>query len=400
VKWAKKEADRGRTSAKEAEMTRAQEDGYIPGLAGVPVTRSEISDIDGHRGILKLRGYAIEDLAEKSSYEETAYLVLKGELPNQQQLDQFKQELASQRAVEPAIIEMMRAYPKDAHPMSALQTSIASLALFHPRTVDDDDLNDEACCRLIAQTPTLVAAFHNLRQGKEPIPPRPDLSCSANFLYMLHGEAPPPLVERTFDVCLILHVEHTVNASTFTAMVTSSTLADPYGTIAAAVASLGGPLHGGANERVLKMLDEIGSVEKVETVIADKIARKEVIYGMGHREYKTMDPRARILNNLVGELFQEFGPTPYYDIAAAVEKVATARLGERGIWPNVDFYSGIVYDRMGIPIDLFTPVFAVSRIAGWVAHWREQLANNKLFRPTQIYEGYGDRAYAPIEARE
>ncbi|MDI6857352.1 MAG: citrate synthase [Dehalococcoidia bacterium] len=380
-------------------MVKASEDGYVPGLAGVPVTKSEISDIDGHRGILKLRGYAIEELAEKSTYEETAYLVLKGELPSRQELDQFKSELAAHRAVEPGIIEMMKAYPKNAHPMSALQTSIASMALFYPRTVDDEEVNHQACCRLIAQVPTLVAAFHNIRQGKEPVAPREDLSCSANFLYMLHGEAPPPLVERTFDVCLILHVEHTVNASTFTAMVTSSTLADPYGTIAAAVASLGGPLHGGANERVLQMLEEIGSVERVEAVINEKIARKEVIYGMGHREYKTMDPRARILKSLVKPLFEEFGPTPLYDIAVEVEKVATARLGERGIWPNVDFYSGIVYDRMGIPIDLFTPVFAVSRIAGWVAHWREQIANNRLFRPTQIYQGHGDRAYVPLELR-
>jgi citrate synthase len=380
-------------------MARAMEHDFIPGLAGVPVTRSAISDLDGHRGILKLRGYAIEELAEKSTYEEAAYLVLKGELPNKRQLERFEAELAACRAVEPAILDIMKLYPKAAHPMSALQTGVAAMGLFYPRRVDDEELNHEACCRLVAQLPTLVAAFHNIRQEKEPVAPRPELTHAANFLYMLNGEAPEPLVERTFDVSLILHIEHTVNASTFTAMVTSSTLADPYGTVAAAIASLGGPLHGGANERVLQMLSEIRSPENAEAAIDRKIAEKEVIFGMGHREYKTMDPRAPILKSLIGPLMERFGPTPLYDIAVEVERVAVNRLGERGIWPNVDYYSGIVYDRMGIPTDLFTPVFAVSRIAGWMAHWSEQLAHNRLFRPSQIYEGHDRREYVPIDLR-
>jgi citrate synthase len=380
-------------------MARATEHDFIPGLAGVPVTRSAISDIDGQQGILKLRGYAIEELAANSTYEETAYLVLKGELPNPRQLERFEAELAGHRAVEPPILDILKLCPRTAHPMAALQTGVAGMGLFYPRRVDDEELNDDACCRLVAQFPTLVAAFHNIRQGKKPVPPRPDLGHAANFLYMLTGEVPEPLAERTFDVALILHIEHTINASTFTAMVTSSTLADPYGTIAAAVASLGGPLHGGANERVLRMLKEIGSPENAQAEIDRRIAEKEVIFGMGHREYKTMDPRAPILKSLIQPLIERFGSTPLYDVAVEVERVAVDRLGGRGIWPNVDFYSGIVYDRMGIPTDLFTPVFAVSRIAGWMAHWSEQLAHNRLFRPTQIYEGHDGRPYVPIEQR-
>jgi citrate synthase len=380
-------------------MTTKIEHEFIPGLAGVPVIKSKISDIDGHRGILKLRGYTIQDLAEHSTFEETAYLVLKGELPTRKQLEAFKNELAAHRIVEPTILDLIKLFPKTAHPMSALQTGVAAMGLFHPRNTDDDEMNHQATVRLIAQVPTILAAFQNVRQGKDPIPPLDDLSHSANFLYMINGELPDPLVEKIFDVCLILHIEHTVNASTFTSMVACSTLADPYSTVAAAIASLSGPLHGGANERVLRMLQEIGSVENARAAMEEKIARKQVIFGLGHREYKTMDPRATILKGLCTPLFEKFGCTPLYDIAVEVEKVAIDMLGPRGIWPNVDFYSGIVYDMMGIPVDLFTPVFAVSRVAGWVAHWAEQLSDNKIFRPTQIYEGADTRPYVPLGAR-
>jgi len=379
--------------------TRIEQYEYIPGLAGVPVTKSRISDIDGQRGILKLRGYTIQDLATHSTYEETAYLTLKGELPSARQLDAFKSELAEHRAVEPTILDVVKLFPKTAHPMSALQTGVAAMGLFYPRTTDDPEINHQATVRLIAQVPTILAAFQNVRHGRDPIPPLDDLSHSANFLYMINGELPDPLVEKIFDVCLILHIEHTVNASTFTSMVACSTLADPYSTVAAAIASLSGPLHGGANERVLRMLQEIGSVDNARRAIEDKIADKEVIFGMGHREYKTMDPRATILKGLCAPLFDKFGCTPLYDIAVEVEKVAAEHLGGRGIWPNVDFYSGIVYDLMGIPVDLFTPVFAVSRVAGWVAHWAEQLSDNRIFRPTQIYEGHDSRPYVSITSR-
>ena len=373
--------------------------GYVPGLAGVVATKSQISDIDGQRGILKYRGYAIQELAEKSNFEETAYLVIEGELPTKQQLDKFSNELKRSRNIEPAILDMIKLFPKDGHPMSALQCAVAAMGMFYPRTVDDDQVNYEAGIRLIAQVPTIIAAFQRLRTGKKVVAPRDDLNHAANFLYMMNGEVPDELAARVFDVALVLHVEHTTNASTFTAMVTGSTLADPYTTMAAAIGSLSGPLHGGANERVLGMLNEIGSVDKVKAAIEDRIAKKVRIPGMGHREYKTMDPRATLLKGLNERLFEKLGRSPLYDIALEVEKVVAGKLGKQGIWPNVDFYSGIAYEEMGIPVDLFTPLFALPRMAGWVAHWREQLIDNTIFRPTQIYTGSDDRSYAPIERR-
>lgn len=372
---------------------------YVPGLAGVIATKSQISDIDGQRGILKYRGYAIQELAEKSTFEETAYLTIEGDLPTKQQLDKFSNELKAARNIEPAILDMIKLFPKSGHPMSALQCAVAAMGMFYPRPVEDDQINYEAGIRLVAQMPTMIAAFHRLREGKTVVAPKDDLNHAANFLYMMNGEAPDDLAAKVFDVCLILHVEHTINASTFTAMVTSSSLADPYSTMASAIGSLSGRLHGGANERVLAMLNEIGSADKAKAAIEDKIAKKDLIMGMGHREYKTMDPRATILKGLNERLFEKLGRSPLFDVALEVEKVVIDKLGERGIWPNVDFYSGIAYDKMGIPIDLFTPVFAISRVAGWVAHWREQLIGNRIFRPTQIYTGSGDRSYAPIEKR-
>ncbi len=377
-------------------MTTAE---YVPGLAGVIATKSGISDIDGQRGILKYRGYAIQELAEKSTFEETAYLTIEGDLPTKRQLDEFTKELKRNRNIEPAILDMIKLFPKSGHPMSALQCGVAAMGMFYPRPVDDAQVNYEAGIRLVAQLPTIIASFHRLRQGKSVVAPRDDLDHASNFLYMLNGEVPDELAAKVFDVCLILHVEHTINASTFTAMVTSSSLADPYSTMAAAIGSLSGRLHGGANERVLAMLREIGSVDKAKAAIEKKIANKELIMGMGHREYKTMDPRATILKGLNEKVFEKLGRSPLYDIALQVEGVVIEKLGERGIWPNVDFYSGIVYDKMGIPVDLFTPVFAVSRVAGWVAHWREQLVDNRIFRPTQIYVGSGDRTYEPMEKR-
>ncbi len=372
---------------------------YVPGLAGIIATKSQISDIDGQRGILKYRGYAIQELAEKSNFEETAYLTIEGELPTKQQLDKFSNELKRARNIEPAILDMIKLFPKTGHPMSALQSAVAAMGMFYPRPVEDDQVNYEAGIRLIAQLPTMIAAFHRLRQGKSVVAPKDDLGHAANFLYMMNGEVPDDLAAKVFDVCLVLHVEHTINASTFTAMVTSSSLADPYSTMAAAIGSLSGRLHGGANERVLQMLNEIGSPDKAKAVIEDKIAKKDLIMGMGHREYKTMDPRATILKGLNEKLFEKLGRSPLFDIALEVEGIVIEKLGERGIWPNVDFYSGIAYDKMGIPVDLFTPVFAISRVAGWVAHWREQLVGNRIFRPTQIYTGSADRSYVPIEKR-
>jgi len=371
----------------------------VPGLAGVPATKSAISSLDGQQGILRYRGYAIQELAEKSNFTETAWLVIEGNLPTKAEFEKFDYDLRHRRRVSFRIRDILMSLPATGHPMEALQAGVAALGMFYPKNIRDPQLNYESGVRLIAKLATIVAANHRIRNGDDPVMPRDDLDHAANFLYMLTGKEPDPLVAKIFDVCLILHAEHTINASTFSAMVTASTLADPYTVISSAIGTLSGPLHGGANERVLEMLKEIGCVESVRPYIEEKIRKKEVIMGMGHREYKTMDPRATILKGLCKQLFGEFGSTPLYDIAEEVEKVMAEAVGAKGIWPNVDFYSGILYDKMGIPTDLFTPVFAVARVAGWVAHWREQIADNRILRPTQIYVGEPDRRYVSIEQR-
>jgi citrate synthase len=245
----------------------------------------------------------------------------------------------------------------------------------------------------------MVAAFQLMREGNDPVKPRDDLGYAANFLYMLNEKEPDPLAAKIFDICLILHVEHTMNASTFSARVTASTLTDPYAVVASAVGTLGGPLHGGANEEVIQMLEEIGSVENVVPYVDNLLQRKAKIMGFGHRVYKVKDPRATILQGLAEQLFEKFGYDEYYEIAVEMERVVSEKLGDRGIYPNVDFYSGLVYRKMGIPTDLFTPVFAIARVAGWLAHWKEQLIENRIFRPTQIYNGLHEIAYTPIDQR-
>ncbi len=372
---------------------------YVPGLAGVPAAKSSISDIDGKRGILKYRGYAIQELAKKSNFTETAWLVIEGNLPTNDEYVQFDADLRHRRNITFRIRDILMSLPATGHPMEALQAGVAAFGMFYPKDIHDPELNYQSGVRLIAKLPTIVAANHRIRNGDDPIIPRDDLEHGANFLYMLSGEEPDPNIAKIFDVCLVLHAEHTINASTFNAMVTASTLADPYTVISSAIGALSGPLHGGANERVLEMLKEIGSVENARPYIEKKIRNKEVIMGMGHREYKTMDPRATILKGLCKKLFGKFGSTPLYDIAEEVERVMAEAVGPKGVWPNVDFYSGILYDKMGIPTDLFTPVFAVARVAGWVAHWREQIADNRILRPTQIYVGESDRKYLPMEQR-
>jgi citrate synthase len=245
----------------------------------------------------------------------------------------------------------------------------------------------------------MVAAFQMMRNGNDPIQPRDDLDYSANFLYMLTEREPDELAARVFDICLILHAEHTINASTFSARVTASTLTDPYAVVASAVGTLAGPLHGGANEEVIEMLEEIGSVENVRAYVEKCVAGKSKIMGFGHRVYKVKDPRATILQQLVEQLFAKFGSDKYYDIALELEKVVAEKLGHKGIYANVDFYSGLVYRKLGIPTDLFTPIFAIARVAGWVAHWKEQLNENRIYRPTQIYTGSHNAPYIGIESR-
>ncbi|GAB4543875.1 MAG: citrate synthase [Pleurocapsa sp.] len=373
---------------------------YQPGLENIPATKSSISHVDGKKGILEYRGINIQELAAKSSFLETTYLLIWGKLPSQEQLEEFETDILYHRRIKYRIRDMMKCFPETGHPMDALQTSAAALGLFYSRrALDDPEYIRKAVVRLMAKIPTMVAAFHQMRRGNDAITPNDNLDYAANFLYMLTEKKPHPLAARIFDVCLTLHAEHTINASTFSAMVTASTLTDPYAVVASAVGTLAGPLHGGANEEVLLMLEDIGSVNNVRSYVEERIANKQKIMGFGHRVYKVKDPRATILQELAEQLFGETGHDGYYDVALELEKVVEDKLGAKGIYPNVDFYSGLVYRKLGIPDDLFTPIFAIARVAGWLAHWKEQLTVNRIFRPTQVYTGEHNVPYIPMEER-
>jgi citrate synthase len=382
---------------------------YIPGLAGIPATESAISYIDGQEGILTYRGYNIAELAQHSSFEETALLLLTGDLPSEDALDSFSSRLADNRRVKYNIREMMMCLPATTHPMHMLQTVVASLASFYPSTdynfkLKDEDVNayiKDVSEKILAHMGTLVAMWEHLRNGYDPIPPRKDLSYAGNILYMLNGNDPDPDWERLLDACLILHAEHTINASTFTAIVTGSTLANPCAVVSAAIGSLSGPLHGAANEKVLAMLEDVGKPENARHYIEQRLLNKEVIWGMGHREYKTKDPRAVILQKLIEKHVISKGGklSRLFETAIAVEEVCKDLLGHKGVYPNVDFYSGILYKEMGFHPASFTSIFAIARAAGWLAHWREQLTNNKIYRPTQVYVGDFDRKYVPLNKR-
>ena len=367
---------------------------YKPGLEGIPATQSSISYVDGQKGVLEYRGIRIEDIAKQSSFLETAYLLIWGGLPTKQELATFEHEVQFHRRLKYRIRDMMKCFPESGHPMDALQACAAALGLFHSRReLEDPTYVQDAVVRIIAKIPTMVAAFALMRKGNDPVQPRDDLDYASNFLYMLNEREPDPLAARIFDICLLLHAEHTINASTFSAMVTASTLTDPYAVVASAVGTLAGPLHGGANEEVIAMLEEIGTVENVRPYVEDRIAKKAKIMGFGHRVYKVKDPRAVILQRLAEQLFAKAGRDANYDIALELEHVVEEKLGHKGVYANVDFYSGLVYRKLGIPTDLFTPIFAIARGAGWLAHWKEQIGENRIFRPTQIYTGPHDQPY-------
>ena len=373
---------------------------FMPGLAGVPAARSAVSDVDGQRGVLEYRGIRIKELCARSTFLETASLLLFGRLPAKLELERFTSDVTLHRRVKYRIIDLLKCLPEQGHPMDALQAAVAALGMFYPgRNVKDIDNNYWSAVRLLAKLPTIVAAYARLRRGDDHIPPRDDLNFCENFLYMVTDSVPPKIWSHTLDVCLILHAEHTMNASTFTGMVTGSTLADPYTVVASSIGALKGPLHGGANEEVVHMLREIGAPAQVRPYLEHKLRAKERIMGFGHRVYKVKDPRATILQGLCEQLFRECGTSPLYEVALEVERVAAELLRGKGVYPNVDFYSGIIYDKMGIEVEFFTPIFAMARVAGWLAHWFEQLQENKLFRPDQIYEGEHDRPYVPIEKR-
>ena len=381
---------------------------YVPGLAGVPATKSDISSIDGEKGILAYRGYDIADLAANSTFEETSMLLLNGELPTAEELADFDMQLRGERRVKYNVREIMKYLPPSGRPMEMLQTAVASLGMFYGGEEILTDAYEEEdtyfmhtmSVKIIARMATIVAMWEHVRNGYDPIEPRNDLTHAENFLYMMKGCEPDPLEAKIMDACLVLHAEHTINASTFTTMVTGSTLAMPFLVIAGAIGALAGPLHGGANQRVVEMLEDIGRPENVEDWLDMRLADKEIIWGMGHREYKTKDPRATVLQKIMADYAEKKGNlSPMFETALALEEACEKVLGAKGVYPNVDYYSGILYTEMGLPADQFTPIFAVARIAGWMAHWREQLDDNRIFRPTQIYTGAAPRSYQPIDQR-
>ena len=381
---------------------------YLPGLAGVPATKSNISSIDGEKGILAYRGYDIKELAEKSTFEETALLLLDGCLPSQSELDDFDHQLRGERRLKYKVRTIMKNLPTSGHPMEMLQTAVASLGMFYggEEVLSDGIAGNDLeyihtmSVKIISRMATIVAMWEHIRNGYDPIEPRDDLSHAANFLYMLNGKEPDELSTKVMDACFVLHAEHTINASTFAAMVCSSTLANPFLVVAAAIGTLAGPLHGGANQRVVEMLQKIGRPKNAKAWLDKQLAEGKVIWGMGHREYKTKDPRAIVLQKLMVEWGEKQGNlSPQFETALKLEELCEQALGPKGVFPNVDYYSGILYTEMGIAPDQFTPIFAISRVAGWLAHWREQLSDNRIFRPTQIYTGEEVRGYVGMSQR-
>jgi len=373
---------------------------FSPGLAGVPAARSSISFVDGQSGLLEYRGIRIEELAEHSSFLESTYLLLYDQLPTQSQLDRFTADVAQHRRIKYRIRDLIKCLPEHGHPMDALQAAVAALGMFYPASnILARQVQYWSAVRLIAKLPTIVAAYYRLRRGDEQIQPRDDLDYASNFLYMLTEIVPDPLIAKVLDTCLILHAEHTMNASTFSGMVTASTLADPYTVVASAIGTLKGPLHGGATQETVDMLEEIGSVEHVRPYINQRLAAKQKLMGFGHRVYKVKDPRASILQQLAHQLFAHSGRSPLYNVAEEVERVGEELLASKGIYPNVEFYSGVLYKTMGLDEDFFTCISAMARVSGWLAHWLEQIKDNKLFRPDQMYDGQHGRVYVPIARR-
>jgi citrate synthase len=367
------------------------------GLEDIIAANSAICDIIGSQGKLTYRGIDIHDLARNSSFEETTYLLWFGSLPTRDALHQFSAELASHRALPTQVLTLMKDFPRTATPMDALRTTLSALAFYDLQAHDSShEANVAKAMRVTAQTATIVAAYEQIRRGRRPIEPESDGSHAENFLRMLFGAEPDPLFVRAMDLALILHADHELNASTFAARVTAATLADMYSAIVSAIGALAGPLHGGANEQVMKMLQKIGEPSRVEAYVTERLAAHQKISGFGHRVYRTEDPRATHLREMSRELGEHIGNLRWYEISRKLEEVV---MQQKHLYANVDFYSASCYFTMGIPIDMFTPVFAVSRVAGWAAHVLEQYADNRLIRPRAEYVGETDVAYVPIDRR-
>lgn len=371
------------------------------GLRGVVAASSSIGDVNGEKGELIYQGLNIHDLATKSTFEEVVFLLWNGRLPTRAEFDELRKNLATDYELPWEAIELIKGMyhrvPKNTDPMAALRTVVSALAMFDQ---DAHDLSRESsirvATRLTARFPTIVAAIERARNDLEPIAPKPELNIATNFLYMMKGEMPDKFDAHVLDVALILQADHEFNASTFTARVVAATLADMYSSVTAALGALSGPLHGGANTAIMKILLEIDSLDRIESYVKDALAKKKKIMGFGHAVYKTEDPRATHLRRLSQEMGQRKGDTKWYDVTAKLEEVMKR---EKGLLPNVDAYSASTYYMMGIPLDLYTPIFAISRISGWTAHILEQYGDNKLIRPRAEYVGPRNVPYVPIDQR-
>ena len=368
------------------------------GLEGIVANESRLSDVNGAEGKLCYLGYTIDDLVANCTFEEVVHLLHRGKLPNQTELDALTAQLRKYRVLAPEVRDFIKLLPKDSSPMNVIRTGVSLLGILDRRGGDQDRaLNEERALAICAQIPLIIAAFHRYRQGLELPEIRTDLSEAASFLWLITGEEPGAEATKTLDVAYILHADHGMNASTFSARVTVATLSDMYSAITSAVGTLKGPLHGGANEGVIHMLQEIGDEAKVDAWVEDKLAKKEKIMGIGHRVYKVLDPRAPHLQRMAIKLTQELGEPKWIRMS---ERIATIMRERKGLNANVDFYSATVYYSLGIPTDLFTPIFAISRAAGWTAQVLEQLEDNRLYRPLTEYTGpVPPQPIAPIAQR-
>ncbi len=375
---------------------------YAKGLEGVIAAESEICQIDGANGKLYYRGYSIEDLAQHSSFEEVTYLLLYEKLPSKQELEDFSGRMRQSRDLSPPIRNMIRDFPPLGSPMELLQSVISYLSSSVEHKIQHSDkCNCRRTLHQIAQMATVIATYQRFCDGKDYVESRPDLSQGANFLYQLRGEEPSPGEGRILDTCLLLHAEHGFNASTFTARVVASTYSTCYCSISAAIGALAGFLHGGANERVMNMVDDIGSKGNVDPWLDKALNEHRKVMGMGHRVYKAKDPRAIVMEKMLEDLAREKGELELFELLKEIEDGFRTRMEKKGkpIYPNVDFFSGAVYTMLGIPRNLFTPMFAAARSAGWLAHVLEQRKDNRLFRPKALFDGPAPRAYVPLEKR-
>ena len=367
------------------------------GLEGVVAAPSEICFIDGTAGRLVYRGYEIGDLVENSTFEETAFLLWESKLPNRSELSKLKSDLSTQAALPPHTLAILKALPKTTEPMDALRTACSSLSSIDPDLQSNDpEANLRKAVRLTAQFPTIVAAFHRLRHDQKPIDPEPNVSIAANFLHMMSGNKPHETLSRVLDAALVLHAEHGFNASTFAARVTAATLADMHAGVTAAVSALKGPLHGGANQEVMQLLLECGNAEAAVKRVREMLADGEKVPGFGHRVYKTFDPRAAFLRKMSRQLGEAAGNSKWYEMSERLIPIVKETKNKD---PNVDFFSASAYYTMGIPIDLYTPIFAIARIAGWTAHIMEQHSNNRIIRPQDDYRGPFGLKVVPIDQR-